>query len=88
MAIATDQLVATHHNLNVSAGNSAGHPKAPDTWYISVMDKSFGIKISVLKDLPLGYIHTKNELKPQIHWAVKRRFIIERYVKTQFEKCS
>ena len=28
----------------VSAGNS-GHPKTPDTWYISAMDESFGLKL-------------------------------------------
>ena len=39
----------------VSAGNS-GHPKTPDTWYISAMDESFGLKLLVLKHLPLGYI--------------------------------
>ena len=71
---------------NVSVGNSAGHLKAPDTWYISVMDKSFGINISVLKDLPLEYIQTKNELKLQIHWAVKRRFVIKCML--NFEQCS
>ena len=49
----------------ISAGNS-GQPKTPDTWYISVMDKSFGLKISVLKHFPLGYIHTKSELKTQL----------------------
>ena len=27
------------------------------------MDKSFGLKIEVLKHLPLGYTQTKNELK-------------------------
>ena len=42
----------------VSARNS-GYLKIPDTWYISAMDQSFGLKILVLKHLPLGYIHTK-----------------------------
>ena len=42
----------------VSAGNS-GHPKTPDTSYISAMDEFFGLKLLVLKHLPLGYIQTK-----------------------------
>ena len=31
----------------VSAGNS-GQPLTPDTWHISAMNKSFGLKIQVL----------------------------------------
>ena len=31
----------------VSVGNF-GHPKTPDTWFMSAMDKSFGLKILVL----------------------------------------
>ena len=34
-------------SCKVSAGNS-GHPKTPDTWYISTMDESFGLKLWVL----------------------------------------
>ena len=45
------------------------------------MDTAFGLKISVHKHLPLGYIHTKNELKTQSHWAVKCRFVLN-WVKT------
>ena len=56
-----NETLVVQATYKVSAGNS-GHPKTMDTWYISAMDKSFGLKILVLKHLPLGYIHTKNEL--------------------------
>ena len=46
------------------------------------MDKSFGLKISVLKHLSLAYIHTKTELKTHSHWAVKHRFVLKLHVKT------
>ena len=34
-------------------------------------------------DLPLDYIHTKNEPKTQSHWAVNRRFALKMHVKTE-----
>ena len=63
-------------NHKVSAGNS-GHPKTPDTWYISAMDECFGLKLLVLKHLPLGYIQAKNELKAQRHCAANRTFVLK-----------
>ena len=42
----------------VSAGNS-GQRLTPDTQYISAMNKSFGLKLEVVKHLPLGYLQTK-----------------------------
>ena len=50
------------------------------------MDNSFGLKIVVLKYMPLAYVHTKNELKIQSNWAVKHRFILKIRVKT-LKKC-
>ena len=54
--------VCNVHVDKVSASNS-GHLKTPDTWYISAMDEYFGLKLLVLKNLPLGYIQAKNEVK-------------------------
>ena len=43
---------------NVSSTGNCRHPKTLDVWYISAMNKSFDLKVWVLKHLPLSYIHT------------------------------
>ena len=67
--------------INVIAGNS-GHLKTPDSWYISAMDESFGLKLLVLKHLPLGYIETKNELKAQKHCTANLAFVLKMHFST------
>ena len=51
------------------------------------MDKSFGLKLSVPKRLPLGYIHTNNELKTQSHWTVKHRYVLKCMLKLSLFNC-
>ena len=44
------------------------------------MDKSFGLKLQVLKHLarlPLGYLQTKNKLTIQSHCATGHRFVLK-----------
>ena len=60
----------------VSVGNSR-HLKTPDTWYISAIDESFGLKLLVLKHLPVGCIQTKNELKAQMHCAANLTLVLK-----------
>ena len=58
----------------------------PDTWYISAMDESFGLKLLVLKHLPIGYIQTKNELKAE---ALRcKSYICTKNAVLNFEKRS
>ena len=58
----------------VNAGNS-GHPVTPDTRRILVMDVAFGLKFHMLRDLPLRYLQTENEVNPQRHWAAAHEFV-------------
>ena len=44
--------------IKVSAGNSAQWV-TPDTQHISARNKCFGLKLEVIKHLPLGYLQTK-----------------------------
>ena len=48
----------------VSAGNSRQR-LTPDTQHILAINKSFGLKLKMVKHLPLRYLQTKNELTTQ-----------------------
>ena len=60
----------------VSAGNS-GQRLTPDTQHISAMNKSFGLKLEVVKYLPLGYLQTKNELTTPSRCDAGNRFVLK-----------
>ena len=61
-----------HTRVKVSAGNS-GQQLTLDTQHISAMNKSFGLKLEVVKHLPLGYLQTKNELTALSHCDAEYR---------------
>ena len=65
----------------VSVGNS-GQRLTPDTQHISAMNKSFGLKLEVVKHLPLGYLQTKNELTTPSRCDAGHRFILKTRAKT------
>ena len=72
--------------FKVNTGNS-GHPITLDTWYISAVVESFGLKLLVLRHLSLGYIQTKNELKAQRHYVANLK-ICTKSTFVKFEKRS
>ena len=41
------------------------------------MDDSFGLKLLLLKHLPIGYIQAKNELNAQRHYAAILKFVLK-----------
>ena len=45
--------------------------------HISSIDKSFGLKLQVIKHLPLKHLQTKDELTLQSHFAVGHRFALK-----------
>ena len=65
----------------VSAGNS-GQRLTPDTQHISAMNKSLGLRLKVVKHLPLGHLQTKNELTALSHCDAGRRFVLKTRAKT------
>ena len=65
----------------VSAGNS-GQRLTPDTQHISAMNKSFGLKLEVVKHIFPGYLQTKNELTTLSHCDVGHRFVLKTRAKT------
>ena len=65
----------------VSAGNSRQR-LTPDTQHISAMNKSFGLKLEMVKHLPLGYSQTKNELTTLVHCDAGHRFVLKTHAKT------
>ena len=68
----------------VSAGNS-GQRLTPDTQHISAVNKSFGLKLEVVKYLPLGYLHTKNELTTLSNCDAGHRFVLKTRAKTSIK---
>ena len=69
-------LILLYFVCKVSAGNS-GQCLTPDTQHISAMNKSFGLKLEVVKHLPLGYLQTKNELTTLSHCDAGHKFVVK-----------
>ena len=63
----------------VNAGNSEQRV-TPDTQHILVIDITFGLKIHMLRHLPLRYLQTENEVNLQGHWAAVHKLVSKHYL--------